>query len=125
MKLPSQRQRRMGEQIKHALIEVIQRGRFVDKEGHDLSNVTISEVRPSPDLKHATVFVMTLGGKDLEQTITSLNNSASYFQSQLGRKLTSKFTPRLKFMEDTSFEHVNRLEEIIHNLPKAAESDNG
>ena len=125
MKLPSQRQRRMGEQIKHALIEVMQRGRFIDEAGHDLSNVTISEVRPSPDLKHATVYVMTLGGKDVDETVRALNNTHGYFQSQLGKKLTAKFTPRLRFVEDTSFEQVNRLEEILHNLPKAADNTDG
>lgn len=122
MKIQSQRQRRMGEQIKHALIEVMQRGRFIDDAGHDLSTVTVAEVRPSPDLKNATVYVMTLGGKDLQETINALNKNHGYFQSQLGKKLTAKFTPRLKFIEDTSFEAVNRLEEILHNLPKASDN---
>lgn len=125
MKIQSQRQRRMGEQIRHILIEAIQRGHFMDSDTGDLSNVTVAEVRPSPDLKQATVYVMTLQGQGVEQSVDALNKAHGFYQSYLAKQLTSKFTPRLKFVKDESFEAVNRLEAIIHNLPKAADTDNG
>lgn len=116
--MPSQRQLRVGEQVRHALIEVIQRGKFHDEVLMDAADVTINEVRMSPDLKQAKAFVSALGQDEIDHYLAALNDSAAYFQKELNRKLEIKFTPRVTFVQDKTIEQAARLEEILHNLPK-------
>lgn len=78
---PSQRQLRVGEQIRHILSETLQRGHFQSEILiEEAGLVTITEVRPSPDLKHARAYVMTLGGKQVEAILEALNDEARVFQ---------------------------------------------
>ncbi len=116
---PSQRQLRVGEQLRHAISETLQRGNFHDEllinSAHE---VTVSEVRASPDLKKATVYVISLGGKDMESLLPALNESAAYFQKEIGNKLDLRFTPRIHFVVDHSFEEAQRIEKILDSLPE-------
>jgi ribosome-binding factor A len=114
---PSQRQLRVGEQLKHAIVETLQRGKFHDEILLDASyNVTVTEVRPSPDLKNATAYIMTLGGVDIERILPALNEAAPYFQKEINKKLSLKFTPRITFMTDNSFDEAQKIENILKNL---------
>lgn len=114
---PSQRQLRVGEQVRQVIIETLQRGKFNDILLLDAShNVTVSEVRPSPDLKHAKVYIMTLGGKDIDEILPALNDSAAIFQKELGKKLTMKFTPKLRFVKDTSFDEASKIDDLLRSI---------
>ncbi len=114
---PSQRQLRVGEQLRHAIMETLAKGKFHNAILLDAShNVTVSEVRTSPDLKNATAYVMTLGGRDFEEILEALNEAAPYIQRQIGKKLTSKFTPRLKFMCDTSFAEAEKINSLLNQV---------
>tara|TARA_B100000508_G_C11274416_1_gene187321 strand:+ start:75 stop:467 length:393 start_codon:yes stop_codon:yes gene_type:complete len=114
---PSQRQLRVGEQLRHIIAEVLQRGHFHDSaliEG--ASNVTVTEVSPSPDLKQATAYVMPLGGENIEAILPALNKSGQVFQKEINRQSNMKFTPRISFKMDTSFDKAQRLENILGNI---------
>lgn len=114
---PSQRQLRVGEQIRHIIAETMQRGHFHDELLINMaSDVTVTEVRPSPDLKNATAYVISLGGHDMDKILPALNNDAAIFQKDINTKSNLKFTPRIKFKLDESYENVQRLDEIISNL---------
>lgn len=119
---PSQRQLRVGEQLRQVITSVLSRGHFHDEfliSHSDL--VTISEVRVSPDMKHATAYATMLGGQNLAEALTALNANADIFQKEIGHQIRMKFTPKLKFVEDTLYDSASRIDELLHNLPKAAE----
>ena len=116
---PSQRQLRVGEQIKHLIAETLSRGHFHTEELFRLAqNVTVTEVRISPDLKNATAYVIALGGKNMSDVLPALNEEAYAFQKEIGHKLKLRFTPRVRFVEDQSFEKATRIETILHELKK-------
>ena len=102
---PTQRQLRVSEQIRHMIVETLQRGHFKSELLIDAaSDVTVSEVRVSPDLKQATAYIMTLGGENMEEVLPALNESAYYFQKEISKSSNLKFTPKIKFVIDTSFD---------------------
>jgi ribosome-binding factor A len=108
---PSQRQLRAGELVRHALVEILRVEDFADPVLADVS-VTLSEVRVSPDLKHALCFVEPLGGVQAEAVIAGLNRASKFLRGKLGHAIEMKFTPALKFVHDDSFDaatHMNRL----------------
>ena len=109
---PSLRQLRVGEELRHALVRVLERCRFDDPVLSDAS-ITVTEVKVSPDLKAATAFVTPLGGQDLPVTVAALNRAAGYLRGQLGRELTLRYTPRLGFAADHSFDHAGRIQELL------------
>jgi ribosome-binding factor A len=118
----SQRQLRVGEQIRHTIAETLRSGHFNSEILFDKAqNVTVTEVRVSPDLKNATAYVTTLGGRDLEHIVPALNEDAYLFQKDIGRVLTSRNTPRVKFVPDNSFAEADRIERLLKSLPKSAE----
>jgi len=113
----SQRQLRVGEQIRHCLSETLQRGHFQNPilfKG--ASMVSVSEVRISPDLKNATAYVRTLGGSEMKEMVDALNDAAGYFQKELGRSMNMKFTPRVRFVIDTSFDEAAKIENILKQI---------
>lgn len=123
---PSQRQRRVGEQLRHILSEVLHRGHFNDKLLIDKSNtIIVSEVRPSPDLKHARAYVMSLNAENMEDIIPALNAHAHIFQKEMGKATNLKFTPRIKFVTDTSFAEAQHIENLLRDIKtdKADETD--
>ncbi len=103
---PSQRQLRAGELIRHALVEILREEELADEALTGVS-VTVSEVRMSPDLKHAVCFVEPLGaglkGEDTTEVIKGLNRVSKFLRGRLGRSIDMKFTPDLKFIHDESF----------------------
>jgi ribosome-binding factor A len=108
---PSQRQLRAGELVRHALVDILRTESFTDPALAGVP-VTLSEVRVSPDLKHALCFVEPLGGKEGPAVIEALNRASRFLRLRLGAAIEMKFTPALKFVHDDSFdaaEHINRL----------------
>lgn len=114
---PSQRQLRVAEQVRHILSETMQRGKFNDPILYETAqNVTVAEVRMSPDMKHARAYVMTLGGRDMDLILPALNNAAGLFQRELARQLTMKFTPRVHFVTDETFDEAQKIEELLKKI---------
>jgi ribosome-binding factor A len=109
---PTQRQMRGGEMLRHALSEILQRGDIRDPELSGVS-VTVTQVKPSGDMRHATVFVEPLGGKNGEKVVAALNRHARYLRGEMGHVITLKFTPDLRFVEDTSFAEAEKIEGIL------------
>ena len=121
---PTQRQLRVGEQLRHIITETLQRGKFHDIVLLDHApSVTVTEVRVAPDLKYAKAFVMSLRGNNMDDILPALNECAGYFQKEVARQMTTKFTPRIKFVTDETFDHAEHIGNILHNLPKAADQD--
>lgn len=113
----SQRQLRVGEELKHAIVETLQRGHFHDEVLIDAApGVTVTEVRISPDLKNATAYIMTLGGVDMDDVMKALNNATHFFQKEIGRKLRLKFTPRLRFTGDDTFDNADRITHLLNQI---------
>lgn len=116
---PSQRMLRAGENIRHVLVEVLARGDLRDPVIQAMP-VTIGEVRMSPDLKHANVFVAALGLEDPTDVAAALNRAARWLRGECGRRLESKFTPELRFIPDTSYDAALKMNEVF-NDPKVAQ----
>jgi ribosome-binding factor A len=111
---PSQRLLRVGEVLRHALSEILREEDVRDPELEGVS-VTVTEVRPSPDIRHATVFVEPLGGKNADAIVDALNRHRGFLRGALGHRITMKFTPELRFVEDTSFAEAERIEGILRS----------
>ena len=110
--IPSQRQLRVGEVIRHALAEIFSRGDLQDpvlREAH----ITVSEVKVSPDMRHATVFVTKLGGGDMKEIMAALPRARGFLRSQVARALTTRNTPDLHFVEDKSFDEAQHILNIL------------
>ncbi|MGH8735625.1 MAG: 30S ribosome-binding factor RbfA, partial [Burkholderiales bacterium] len=99
-KAPSQRQLKVGELIRHALAEIFARGEIVD-DVLDQYSLTVSEVRITPDLKLATVFVLPLGGEGAEDVVKHLDKHKRFLRGDLARRVSLKFMPELRFKIDT------------------------
>ncbi|MBU6475645.1 MAG: 30S ribosome-binding factor RbfA [Alphaproteobacteria bacterium] len=110
---PGQRQLRVAEQIRHLLVETLHRGSFHDPVLLEAHRVTVTAVEIGPDLKHATAYVMPLGGKDTEETLDALNRSAGYFRSELAPKMDLRYIPRITFKIDRSFDEAERIENLL------------
>ena len=108
----SQRQLRVGEMLRHALSEILTRGDVRDPELEGVS-VTITQVKPSPDMRHATVFCEPLGGKNVGPVIAALNKHRGFIRGEMGKTITMKVTPDLRFIEDTSFAEAEKIETIL------------
>jgi ribosome-binding factor A len=109
---PSQRQLRVGEMLRHTLAEVLRRGEIRDPELAGVS-VTITQVKPSPDMRHATVFCEPLGGRNAKEIVAALNRHKGFLRGELGHAIALKFTPDLRFVEDESFAEAQKIETIL------------
>ncbi len=109
---PSQRQLRVGELLRHALSDVLIRGDIRDPDLVGVS-VTITQVKPSGDMRYATVFCEPLGGKNADKIIAALNRNKAYLRGQMGHMIAIKFTPELRFVEDKSFAEAQKIETIL------------
>lgn len=119
---PSQRQLRVGEQIRHILAETLRRGHFHDPILFEAAErVTVSEVQVSPDMRQATAYVLTLGGTGMDSVLPALNDAAPVFQKEINKGVSMKFTPKIRFAYDHSFEEADKIERLLHALPKPAE----
>lgn len=115
----SQRQLRVGEELRHALSQLLARGELRDPHLAEIS-LTVTEVRVSPDLKSATAFVVPLGGRDMEPVIAALNHASGFLRGQLGHEVELRHTPRLSFQADHSFDEAERINAILHH-PRVAQ----
>ena len=112
---PSQRQIRFGEVIRSIIGEALLREDFFNRK-IDVSNITVSFVKMSKDLKIASVYVMPLGGKNKDQILQSLNDNKYIFQKFISHaKLRSKFTPKINFYIDDSFDEAEKIENLLLN----------
>jgi ribosome-binding factor A len=111
---PSQRQLRVGEAVRHALAEVLAQGDVHDPvlEGH---MVTVPEVRMSPDLRLATIYVMPLGGRDEQAVVTALERNKRYLRGVIARKVNLKFAPDIRFRLDERFDEAERIEKLLRS----------
>lgn len=109
---PSQRQLRVGELIRRTVAQIIARGDIHDEE---LSNVpvTVGEVRPTPDLKLAHVYVMPLGGVNAEAVIEALNRNKYEIRRAVNKAVSLKFSPDLKFVLDTTFDNLDETRRLL------------
>ena len=108
----SQRQLRVGEQVRHAIAEILAQGSVhdADLEGHI---ITVPEVRMSPDLKLATIYVMPLGGRDTELVIIALDRNKKFLRGEVARRVNLKFAPDLRFRVDERFDEAERIEKLL------------
>lgn len=113
---PSQRQLRVGEQLRHIIAETMARGHFHNKALLDAGRITVTEVRVSPDMKNATAYVMSLGGLNMDDILPALNEAAPLFQKEIGRQNSMKFTPRVRFKADDSFAQAQKIEDLLRDL---------
>lgn len=112
---PSQRQLRAGELVRHALTEIFMREEFRDPELQGV-NVTIGEVRASPDLRHAHVFCSPLGVTDpaeQDKLAKALNRASAFIRGRLGKQIEMKFTPQLHFIADHSYDDGAYMDAIF------------
>jgi len=111
---PSQRQLRVGEELRHALVNILREGHARDPDLQD-ANVTVTEVRVSPDLSNATAFVMPFAGQNMAATVAALNRASVYFRTQLARAVQLRHAPRVTFALDTSFSYAERIEGLLRD----------
>ncbi len=109
----SQRQLRVGEEIRHAIAGVLMRGDVPWPPGLGDQVVTVTEVQVSPDLKNATVFAMPLGGQKVKETIKVLNGLAGFFRHEVAQKINLRYAPKLNFAADNSFDYAERIERLL------------
>ncbi len=112
---PSQRQLRVGELLRDALTETFARAPIRDPVLIGTS-ITVTEVRISPDLKHARIFVMPLGGSKGEEIVEALKRASPYLRSKVAQRVKLKFAPALTFEFDKSFDESRHIDEILNDL---------
>jgi ribosome-binding factor A len=110
--LPTQRALRAGELVRHAISEIFARGDVHDPvlEGH---LVTVPEVRMSPDLRMATIYVMPLGGKDTEDVLAALERNKKFLRGEIAHRVNLKFAPDIRFMLDERFDEAERIDKLL------------
>lgn len=112
---PSQRQLRVGEQVRHALADVLQRGEIRD-DIIESTVISISEVRMSPDLKIATAYVSPLGAKDDQAVIKALAKNAKFIRGRVSGALRQmKYMPEFRFRLDSSYDNMARIDELLRS----------
>jgi ribosome-binding factor A len=110
---------RVGEQVRHILSEILQRG---DVHDDVLAKhlVSVTEVRMSPDLRHATVFVKPLLGKDEEAVLKALRTNTAFLQREVAHRVKMKYAAKLKFLADESFDEGSHIDQLLRD-PKVAQ----
>lgn len=111
---PSQRQLRVGEEIRHALAWILERGEVRDPALQGVT-VTVTEVRANPDLKNATAYVVPLGGGDAAALVPALTRAAPYLRHLVAEKVRLRYTPTLHFEADESFDNADRISTLLHS----------
>ncbi len=112
--LRTQRQLRVGELLRHVLVDILGRGELRDPDLVGAS-VTVTEVRVSPDLRNAAVFVMPLGGSRTEEVVAALGRAAPYLRRMIGQSVTMKYSPALSFLADQAFDEGSKIEGILRS----------
>ncbi len=115
----SQRQLRVGEEIRHALAGVLMRGDVPWPQGFRPPAITVTEVKVSPDLDNANVYVMPLGGKNVAETVRLMNEGVGFFRFAVGKAVALRRVPKLHFKADETFDEATRIEKLLLE-PKVA-----
>jgi ribosome-binding factor A len=111
---PTQRQLRVGEELRHALVQILRDSHARDPALQNV-NVTVTEVRAAPDLKHATAYVTPFAGGDAADTIAALNRASVYFRTRLAQAVELRHVPRIAFALDTSFGYAEKIEDLLRS----------
>ena len=121
---PSQRQLRVGELIRHTMAEMLARGDIHDPviEGH---MITVPEVRMSPDLRQATIYVMPLGGRDQAEVLAALDRNKKFLRGEIARRVNLKFAPEIRFRADERFDEAERIEKLLRTPRVRKDLDSG
>ena len=116
---PTQRQLRVGEEIRHVLSGLFLRAEFRDPELAD-ARLTVTEVRISPDLRNATAFVARLGRTDVAGLLPALKRAAPYLRTQVAHEMRLRVAPQLSFQPDTTLDHAMHIDALMRD-PKVAQ----
>jgi ribosome-binding factor A len=120
----SQRQLRVGELVRHAIAEMLTRGDVHDPviEGH---LITVPEVRMTPDLRLATVYVMPLGGRNAEDVVAAFDRNKKFMRGEIARRVNIKFAPDLRFRIDDRFAEAERIDKLLRSPAVKRDLDSG
>jgi ribosome-binding factor A len=120
----SQRQLRVGELVRHAIAEMLTRGDVHDPviEAH---LITVPEVRMSPDLRLATVYVMPMGGRDAEQVVAAFDRHKKFLRAEIAHRINLKFAPDIRFRVDDRFAEAERIERLLRSPEVKRDLDHG
>ncbi|MGD9980472.1 MAG: 30S ribosome-binding factor RbfA [Hyphomonadaceae bacterium] len=121
---PSQRQLRAAELVRHALVDIVQREELRDPDLKGVS-ITIGEVRASPDLKHMTAFVSSLGPGDPQRIANGLTRISGFLRGRLARSVDLRFTPELHFQPDVSYDEAHHIDELLASPEVARDLKHG
>jgi len=114
--MPSQRQLRVGEELRHALSEIMNRGDSRQEILLD-ATITVTEVRMSPDLRNATVYVMPLAGQKQTEILDALKRATPHFRRGIAGSVKLRYVPELRIELDRSFDYANKINQLIQTLP--------
>jgi len=109
---PGQRQLRVGEEIRHLLAELLERGNMRDPDLRGAS-ITVTSVDVSPDLRNATAFVMPLGGQDEVRLMAAMRRAAPWFRSRVGERAGLRHAPEIRFELDRTFDEADRIDALL------------
>jgi len=110
---PSQRQLRVAEEIRHVLAELFERRDFRDPDLAS-AHITVTEVRMTPDLRHATVFVARLGRPDIDALLPALKRASAYLRGQVAHTIRLRSAPDLSFLADEALEYATKIDKLMH-----------
>jgi len=121
--MPSQRQLRVGELVRHALADMLTRGAVHDPviQNH---LITVPEVRMTADLQLATIYVMPLGGRDADAVLAALERNKRFLRGEIGRRINLKFAPEIRFRIDDRFDEAERIEKLLRTPAVQRDLDN-
>jgi ribosome-binding factor A len=118
----SQRQLRVGEEIRHLLAELLERGGMRDPDLREAS-ITVTSVDVSPDLRNATAFIMPLGGQDKERLLAAMKRAAPWFRARVSEKAGLRSAPDIRFQLDTTFDEADRIGSLLRRPDVARDID--
>jgi len=110
----SQRQLRVGEELRHGLAELLERGDMRDPVLRE-ARVTVTMVDVSPDLRNATAFIVPLGGEHADEILAAMRRAAPFFRARLAKMIDLRFAPDIRFELDRSFDNAARIEKLLHD----------
>lgn len=111
---PTQRQLRVGEEVRHVIAQALERGEIRDPAVKGVA-VTVTEVRVSPDLKNATAFVVPLGGGESKPVVEALNRASGFLRSWVAKHVQLRHVPRITFSADISFDEAARIDSVLRD----------
>jgi ribosome-binding factor A len=121
----SQRQLRVGEELRHGLAELLERGDMRDPVLRD-ARITVTVVDVSPDLRNALAFIVPLGGEHADEVLAAMRRAAPYFRNRLAKMIDLRFAPEIRFELDRSFDHAAKIDKLLHDpeVVRDLETDN-